>query len=56
MKLELENSNLIIKDYESKIDQYKLKYGDINDDSAENIYNNINMNKIKNIKYTKYTK
>ena len=39
LKLELENSNLLIKDYESTLSQYKLTYGDIND-----FNNNINKN------------
>ena len=38
LKLEIENKNLILKDYESIVDQYKLKYGDINNNGSE--YNN----------------
>ena len=43
LKLELENSNILIKDYESTLSQYKLKYGEIN-----NFNNDINKSVIEN--------
>ena len=55
LKLELENSNIIIRDYESIITQYKLKYGDIND-ITESEYNSNNIINFKENKKEKKDK
>ena len=48
LRLELENNNLLIKDYESTLSQYKLKYGDINDFNNDTNKNIINENNYQN--------
>ena len=48
LRLELENNNLLIKDYESTLSQYKLKYGDINDFNNDANKSIINENNYQN--------
>ena len=51
LKLELENSNLLIKDYESTLSQYNLKYGDINNFNNDINKSVINENNFHESKY-----
>ena len=51
LKLELENSNLLIKDYESILSQYNLKYGDINNFNNDINKSVINENNFHESKY-----
>ena len=51
LKLELENSNLLIKDYESTLSQYNLKYRDINNFNNDINKSVINENNFHESKY-----